>query len=151
MIEGFVMWHRNKLTALCFYSVVLIGCATTETTRILDNDRVSSIKSGITTRTEVEALLGKPSGISTYEVLAGPEEEEWNYYVTREKVSSLLTVVPMALGGVVGVIGVAAEQARSSGDEFYGLSIRFSKEGTVNQVEKCKINPHEYKTTCESY
>lgn len=139
--------YKCVIVVLC--CLILYGCASTETKRIIDNDRVSSIKPGKTTKTEVEAILGKPYWVMTYEA----EEEEWNYYMTREKVSSLLTGVPMVLGAgspIIGIIAAAAEQARSSVDEFHSLSIRFSKEGVVKQVGKCETTAGGHKTTCES-
>jgi len=140
-----------KYVVAMLFSMVLFGCATTGTKQILDNESVSSIKPGKTTRTEVEALFGKPYWVSTYEVLAGPEEEEWNYNVVREKISGWI-LVPLVLGPPIALIAAgAAKYATSSGDEFYVLSIRFSKEGIVKQVEKCKTTGHGDRQKCESY
>lgn len=130
------------MVVLC--SVILYGCASTETKQIIDNNIVSSIKPGKTTKAEVETLLGKPYAVSTYEVLAGPEEEEWNYYTIEE-------IIPEPLGLLI--VPLIVTYATSFYDKFYALSVRFSKEGIVKQIEKCKITGpgHGYKRKCENY
>lgn len=139
---------RCVVVVLC--SVILYGCASypadypTETKRIRDNDSISSIKPGKTTRTEVETLLGKPGWVNGYEVLAGLEEEEWVYYTIEEIIPESLSVL---------VVPIIIKYATSFSDEMYTLFIRFSKEGLVKQVEKCKITgpAHGDKQECESY
>lgn len=130
------------MVVLC--SVVLYGCASTETKQIIDNNIISSIKPGKTTKAEVESLLGEPYGTSAYEVLAGPEEEEWTYYTIEEIIPEQLTFL---------IVPFIVKYATSFGDKLYALSVRFSKEGVVKQVEKCKITGpgHGDKKKCESY
>lgn len=141
------------MVVLC--SVVLYGCASTETKQIIDNDIVSSIKPGKTTKAEVETILGKPYGVSTYEVLVGPEEEEWVYMYMDDGIVAP-TLVGAGIGfasglPVVGGISAAVAGKVMYSGKVYFLPIRFSKEGVVKQVGKCETTAGGYKTTCENY
>lgn len=49
-----------SITAL----VLISGCSTATSGNKIENDKVSQIKKGVTTRTEVEALFGKPDSVS---------------------------------------------------------------------------------------
>lgn len=64
--------------ALLAAAAVIAGCSPTVTTHghRLDADRVAEVRPGVTTRDEVERLLGSPSSVGTF------DGQSW-YYVTQ--------------------------------------------------------------------
>lgn len=128
---------------------------TSGTKQIRDNGSGSSIKPGQTTKTEVEALFGRPYRVYAYEVLAGPEEEEWVFMYMDEGI-----VAPALAGAGIGLLSglpfVGTISAVVAGKVMYSdkisfLSIRFLKEGVIKQIEKCETTVGGNKPKCESY
>ncbi|HYD32369.1 MAG TPA: outer membrane protein assembly factor BamE [Azospirillaceae bacterium] len=72
-------FSRQRLLALGLVSVALAACAPTVATRgnLVDDDRLASVRTGVSTRDEVAQNLGTPSATGTF------DEQTWYYIGQR--------------------------------------------------------------------
>lgn len=104
----------------------LAGCMASKSgsERIMDDQTVSKIEPGKSTKADVKALFGEPSKVTF--AGTGEGEEDWDYYYTKAEVRGA-TWVPIYgafKGGVDGNTSI--------------LTIRFSRDGFVKQVGRGK-------------
>jgi outer membrane protein assembly factor BamE (lipoprotein component of BamABCDE complex) len=55
---------KTYLLCTALSGVLVVGCLHVETGKPIDADKVSQIQKGVTTRSEVEALLGQPMSVA---------------------------------------------------------------------------------------
>jgi outer membrane protein assembly factor BamE (lipoprotein component of BamABCDE complex) len=86
-----------KIAIICVFVVMLFGCATHGNEQIRDQERVSKIQPGITTKAEVTELVGKPSEVT----FSDDGDETWKYILTKAQMraSSLIPIVGLFAGG----------------------------------------------------
>jgi len=99
-------------------SVLLAGCASSGDKRITDDEIVSKIERGKSTKTQVEELIGKPTQVDFTD--AG--FEKWVYAYTKAQVRGT-NFIPLA-GMFVGGTDIKTNY----------LTIQFSKEGIVQNI-----------------
>lgn len=110
--------------------VLLIACASSSkmgTEEILDEETLSQIKVGVSTREDVKALLGTPSSF----MFTDNDEEVWTYhFMGTKRKQSMLGYIPR-VGGILST----AERMKGSRqkDKGYVLTVRFTKDGIVKR------------------
>jgi len=99
--------------------ILLFGCATHGNEQIRDQERVSKILPGITTKAEVTELVGKPTEVT----FSDDGDETWKYILSKAQMraSSLIPVVGLFTGG--------------ADTQTYTLTVRF-KDDIVKSVGK---------------
>ena len=102
--------------------IALLGCATTGSKRIINDNILAQIKRAESTRADVKALIGEPFKVT----FTDNDEEVWDYqYVrTKPKTSSFLPVLGPWVGG--------------SSSQIHTLTIRFTSEGIVKEIGRGK-------------
>lgn len=110
------MRKRYLLIGLLF----VIGCTTVSSgnKRIIQEDVLSQIKEGKTTKAEVKTLLGEPLDVS----FMTNGDEQWKYFYTRAKVKGA-TYVP--------IVNIFEGGVESKTDT---LTILISEEGIVKRI-----------------
>jgi outer membrane protein assembly factor BamE (lipoprotein component of BamABCDE complex) len=114
MKKGF----EYALAIVCI--MALSGCASFGNKQITNEDTVSKIKIGQSTKSEVKALLGEPTNVCFMD--AG--EEDWYYTYTRS------TMRPASVIPLIGIF------AGGSDMQTHNLTIRFGKDGIVQKIGK---------------
>lgn len=107
---------RYLLIGLLF----VIGCTIVDfgSERIIQDDILSQIKEGKTTKAEVKTLLGEPFDVS----FMANGDEQWKYFYTRSKVKGT-TYVP--------IVNLFESGVDSKTDT---LTILISEEGIVKRI-----------------
>jgi outer membrane protein assembly factor BamE (lipoprotein component of BamABCDE complex) len=108
--------HKGIIVAVG--GMVLFGCTTVGNERIIQDEIVSQIKPGKSTKAAVKALVGGPTKVSSTDT----NEEVWDYEYTISEMRAA-TFIP-----VVGIFAGGADM------DTYTLTIRFTKEGIVKEV-----------------
>ncbi len=74
------LWHAPRLTLVAL-ALGVAGCSTVEIGTTFDA-RVfqANVQRGVTTRTQVQAWLGTPTGKGVSVDTSGERYEEWSYY-----------------------------------------------------------------------
>lgn len=114
----------KKLRSIIYQAALLLviagfitGCASTSHGTKIDRDKVSQIKKGVTTKAEVELLLGSP----TYTAMAGDGRRMMTYSFTEASTTQLIPVVGLFAG--------------SSSTRTQSLQIMITKSGVVEDYE----------------
>jgi outer membrane protein assembly factor BamE (lipoprotein component of BamABCDE complex) len=100
----------------------LSGCASFGSKQLTSSDIVSQIQVGQSTKSDVKKLLGEPMNVVFVDT-----EEDWYYSYTRS------TVRPASFIPLVGIF------AGGSDMQTYNLTIRFNKDGVVQNVGKGEV------------
>jgi outer membrane protein assembly factor BamE (lipoprotein component of BamABCDE complex) len=101
---------------------LFIGCATIGNKNILDQDKVSQIKRGETTKTQVREIIGDPSKTTFGE----NDEETWEYVLSKSQTRAA-TFIP-----IVGLFAGGADM------QHHTLTIKFNKQGIVKEYGQGK-------------
>ena len=109
----------KKILPVILISLFLSGCATVGTKDITNDEIVSQIEVGKSTKAEIRTLLGEPSNKVFTSQFPGEKVEEWIYVYVRS------TIRPATFIPIVGIF------AGGSDTEHNTLTIRFTKEGIV--------------------
>jgi len=90
--------HRSISLAfvIILVSLTITGCVSSTGQRV-ETDKVSQIKKGVTTRAEVEALLGQPTNVTV--VGNGKRMMFYQYWEARAKGESFIPYAGMFVGG----------------------------------------------------
>ncbi len=87
--------HLARLFSLLSLALALVGCITAGDK--VDRDKVSQIKKGVTTRAEVEALLGPPTHVAI--VGNGTRLMIYEYHETKVKGQNFIPYAGAFIGG----------------------------------------------------
>lgn len=110
-----------KKIGLCFLAIFLMfGCASVGNKQITNDELISQIKIGETTKPEVKQKIGEPTKVT----FTDNNEEIWEYVYTHSQMraASLVPVVSIFAGG--------------ADVDTQTLTIRFNKEGQVKEIGK---------------
>lgn len=114
-----------KKIGICVLALLfMVGCSTMGNKQITNDDIVSQIKIGISTKSDVKQKVGEPSKVT----FTDNGEEVWDYVYIRGQMRPA-TVVP-----IVGLF------AGGSDTKMQSLTIRFNKEGKVSAVGRGKMS-----------
>ncbi|MFY9402937.1 MAG: outer membrane protein assembly factor BamE [Candidatus Omnitrophota bacterium] len=108
------------LAALIF---CLEGCATTGSSSIIDDSRISQIQKGVSTKEDVRSLFGSPTKVDFTD--AGYEVWEYVYSRSQTRASSFLPYLGAVAGG--------------SDSVTHTLTIQFTEEGVVRNIGRGQI------------
>lgn len=109
--------------------ILSAGCATSGTAQLTNDNVVSQIKVGTSTKEDVRRLLGEPSSVGTSNV-EGRVQEIWGYGYASVKSN------PLAFVPIVGLFAVASGDAAKMDSR--ALSVSFSEDGIVRSVFRYK-------------
>lgn len=112
-----ITFYIYQAALLLFITGFVAGCASTSHGTKIDRDKVSQIKKGVTTKAEVELLLGSP----TYTAMAGDGRRMMTYSFTEASSTQLIPVVGLFAG--------------SSSTRTQSLQIMITKSGVVEDYE----------------
>lgn len=110
----------KKLGFIVLVVLLLAGCATVGNKQITNDELVSKIKIGITTKAEVKQTLGEPTKVT----FTDNNEEIWDYIYARSQ---------MRAASLIPVVGIFAGGADINNQT---LTIRFNKDGLVKELGK---------------
>lgn len=128
----------NKITfylqaVLLLITGLFAGCASTSYGTKMDQNKISQIKKGVTTKAEVEALLGPPAHISIIPGASGDGRRmmQYSFYEMSAKPTAA-SFIPV-VGGFVG----GSQQQRTQ-----SLQIIITKSGVVEDYEYSDSTNH---------
>ena len=110
----------KKVGLVLLVLIFLVGCATYGNKEIANDETISQIKIGESTKTDVKQFVGEPSKVT----FTDNGEEVWDYTYTRMKTraSTFIPIVGLATGG--------------TDVDTQILTIRFGKNGVVKEMGK---------------
>ena len=115
------MFH--KLTIACIAALLLAGCAATQTGQEpVSQAQVDSIQKGVTTRAQIDAMLGPPISISIVD-----NGDRLASYHTRQTTAPAVNV---SVGPLLGPLIDSHESVRRQ-----TLQVRYSASGVVQDFE----------------
>jgi outer membrane protein assembly factor BamE (lipoprotein component of BamABCDE complex) len=118
------MFH--KLTIACIAALLMSGCAATQTGQEpVSQTQVDSIQKGVTTRAQIDAMLGPPISIAIVD-----NGDRVASYHTRQ---ATLPAVNVSVGPLLGPL--LADSAASVRVRRQTLQVRYSASGVVQDYE----------------
>lgn len=107
----------KSFIALALVSLISMACATAG--RKIDQDAVAKIKKGVTTKAEVQQLIGSPDQVTR----DGDGNEKWSYTYTRAEIKGT-TFIP--------IYGSFAGGTKTQNQS---TVVSFGSDGVVSQIE----------------
>lgn len=111
---------KSRFLLLAF---IFFGCATYGNQAITDQNKISQIQRGVTTKEQVRALIGDPMGVTFTE----NDDEVWSYLLTKTQVRA---------AGFIPIVGIFAGGADT---QTHTLTIKYDKNGIVKAYGSGKM------------
>ena len=114
--------HSTYVVLLLIIASLVAGCASTSSGIKIDQNKVSQIRKGVTTKAQVEALLGSPTMVS---MMGGGRRMMLYNYTEFSARPTAASFIP----GFGGLIGGSSERRTQT------LQIMINKSGVVEDYE----------------